>query len=227
MRFSKVIAVAVCAALVISAFTACGAATVNNKRIAESQVTKNIETIRENYADKDEWAAALIAAGYTPETLRQTVIDGLISETLIADYAKEQGLQVNQEEIEAKIAAEKARYPEAQEWKEYLRQRGYANDDNFRTHLESEALNRLVSEHLAAQNSGESLSDLLERLRAEARIDVNAMPLLRPYHVKLPPAEAGDVPPEDTVPSADVPPAPEPVEIEEMDPAEDTTPSAQ
>ena len=75
------------------------AATVNGTDIAEDRVTTYIEDMRESQGmtDDDSWASWLSQSGYTPESLREAVINMFVTYELENKAAADAGIKVTDE----------------------------------------------------------------------------------------------------------------------------------
>lgn len=109
---ASTIAKTVCAvslsALCVVGITACSstsgskgvggvAATVNGAEIQEEEVTASVESIRSQMSltDEDAWGEWMVKYDYTPEKVREEVIDSLVTKQLIIQGAEEKGVTVS------------------------------------------------------------------------------------------------------------------------------------
>lgn len=114
------------------------AATVDGTEIAEDTVTDYIEnTIRqqESLADENAWGSWLSENGYTPESLREQVIDLFVSRQLIEKGAEERGITVESSEVDSSLESMKSYYDSDEKWQSALQQAGWT-EDAYRSEVE-------------------------------------------------------------------------------------------
>lgn len=110
------------------------AATVNGDEIAEDDVTTFIQNIRstQGVTDDDAWAEYLNSSGYTPETLREYVIENMyVTQKLEEQAAADEGVEVTDEEVDENVEPMRANYDTDEEWEEALESAGYT-DESYR-----------------------------------------------------------------------------------------------
>ena len=81
------------------------AATVNGAEIQEEEVTASVESIRSQMSltDEDAWGEWMVKYDYTPEKVREEVIDSLVTKQLIIQGAEEKGVTVSDDEYKSNI----------------------------------------------------------------------------------------------------------------------------
>ena len=153
------IAKAVCAvslsALCVVGITACSgnsskstggvAATVNGAEIQEDEVTSSVESIRTQMSltDEDTWGQWLVKNNYTPEKVREEVIDSLVTKQLIIQGAEEKGVTVNDDEVQSYVDQMKSNYASDDKWQEALKSVNMTEDEyksNIKTSLLQQGL---------------------------------------------------------------------------------------
>lgn len=167
-RFGKVaVAVALAAACALGA-TACGgakggaAATVNGTAIPEESITEYIENLRMNagYTDDEVWATYLNMVGMTPETLRMNILNNMIDQELIRQYASEKGVEVSAEEVDHYVDMMRSNFSGDAEWAAALKSAGMTEDE-YRAEIEdslrTQALNKVFASEVQTPEE-----DLLE-----------------------------------------------------------------
>lgn len=138
------------------------AATVNGDIIPESEVTAAIEQMRSQMGASDEsvWASYLIEQDQTPERLRGNIIDSLVEQLLVDQYANEQGITVEDSEIDAALQQIKDAYESEDQWQKVLASLG-ENEDDYRASLEFQLKAQKVQDNLNVDSS-ENQETLLE-----------------------------------------------------------------
>ena len=135
--------------------------------IPEADVTEQIESIRtqvvasyqqgdESMTADDAWGQYLVAIGMTPESLREQVIDSLISRALVDNGAAEQGVVVDEAEVDSYVKEMSSRYGSEEEWKEILAEAGFTEEsyrDTIRTALIDQGLQEKFSETAKADDA--------------------------------------------------------------------------
>ncbi|WP_297156050.1 SurA N-terminal domain-containing protein [uncultured Ellagibacter sp.] len=159
---ASTIAKAVCAvslsALCVVSITACSgnstsgskgiegvAATVNGAEIQEKDVTDSVESIRSQMSltDEDAWGEWMAKYDYTPEKVREEVIDSLVTKELIIQGAEEKGVTVSDDEVQSYVDQMKQNYASDDKWNEALQAVGMTEDqykDNIKTSLLQQGL---------------------------------------------------------------------------------------
>ena len=159
---ASTIAKAVCAvslsALCVVSITACSgnstsgskgvggvAATVNGAEIQEEEVTASVESIRSQMSltDEDAWGEWMVKNNYTPEKIREQIIDDLAFNQLIIQGADEKGIEVSDAEVQSYVDDTKQKYPSEDKWQDALKDVNMTEDDyraKLRVGLLSQAL---------------------------------------------------------------------------------------
>jgi len=111
------------------------AATVNGHDIMEADVTAHITQMRTYYGCSDDsmWATLLQANSYTPESLRQSVIDSMVKEELIAETAADAGMTVSDDEVQSQIDQVRSQYGYTDDdtWQQALGNAGFQSEDDY------------------------------------------------------------------------------------------------
>lgn len=83
------------------------ATNINGVEIGENDVTSFVTSFRmaQGFEDDDAWGQWLVDNGYTPETMRLDVIEYLTTRELLAQAAKEQGVEVSESDVDAQFTA--------------------------------------------------------------------------------------------------------------------------
>lgn len=123
------------------------AATVNGTEISEDKVTSYIEEYRaSNSLDtEDAWGEWLAQSGYTPESVREDVINSYVTRELIKTAAGEQGITVDSSEVDGYVDSIKSQLGVTtdEEWQSALETAGMTEEeyrDSIALSLESEEL---------------------------------------------------------------------------------------
>lgn len=132
------------------------AATVNGTEIAEDDVTAYIEEVRtsvmSNSSDEnadDAWGNYLSTYGYTPESLRETVIENyFVQRELIRQASEEEGITIDDATIDSYVDRMRSQYDSDEAWQNALSQTGMTEDeyrDSIRLALENTQLQEKVA----------------------------------------------------------------------------------
>lgn len=127
------------------------AATVNGVEIQEDTVTQAIEDIRTQMGLTDEqaWGEWLAENDYTPETVRQEIIDGYVDQELVKQGSESLGVSANADEVNDYVEAMKGHYDSDQAWADALAAVGLTEDEyreNIELSLVSQELKTKVAE---------------------------------------------------------------------------------
>ena len=125
------------------------AATVNGTDIAEDKITEYIQDMRsqQGVSGDEEFAEYLNSIGYTPETLREAIVDMYVTQELEAKAAAEEGIEVTDEELDAVIEPMRANYDSDEAWTEALGSAGLTEEtyrDRVREQMVEEKLQEAV-----------------------------------------------------------------------------------
>lgn len=152
------------------------AATVNGVEIAEDDVTAYIDNVRAqvvSYSDAenedDAWGEYLATYGYTPESLRETVIENqFVQRELIRQGAEEQGIVVDEATIDGYVDQMRAYYDSDEAWRSALEQLDMTEDE-YRESIELALLNQDLQDAVAPETEPTE-----EELVAEANENLSA-----------------------------------------------------
>lgn len=138
------------------------AATVNGTAISEDDVTNSIEAIRKQSGleDNDTWGQYLAAYGYTPETVREEIINSLADEQLVKQGAQELGVTVESSEVDTYVESMKVNFDSDEAWVEALTKAGFT-EESYRESLESSLLSQAVEKYFE-EKAEVSDDDILE-----------------------------------------------------------------
>lgn len=128
------------------------AATVNGTEIAEDKVTTYIQSLRDSQSitnDKD-WANWLNNSGYTPETLREAVINMYVTQELEKEAAADQGIEISDDDVDAVVESMRSNYDTDEAWQNALESAGYS-EESYRENvyvpmLEEQLLEAVIDE---------------------------------------------------------------------------------
>ena len=138
------------------------AATVGDVPISEDTVTKYIDSIRSQMGvtDEDSWGNWLAQNGYTPESVREEVVNSYVQRELIKKGADERGITVDSTEVDGYVDQMKQNYDTDEKWQEALTQAGMTEDE-YRSEIELQLKNRGLLESFASDEEP-SEEDLLQ-----------------------------------------------------------------
>ena len=119
------------------------AATVNGTEIPEDTITAQIQMIRAQMSvdTEDAWGAWLAENGYTPETVREQIINGYVDQELVRQGADQKGVTVEDADVDAVLNSTKAQYDSEDAWQQALEKSGTTEED-YRQSLEQQILAR-------------------------------------------------------------------------------------
>lgn len=154
------------------------AATVNGTEIPEDQVTRRINSQRINAgadAETDDgWAKYLNEQGYTPKSLRDKVLEALIDQELVKQFAADEDSAATDEEIQGQVDKMRGNYSSDEAWATALEDSGFDDEEAYR-----EALRYAI----AYKKLGEKLKDAIEvddaKLLEEAQTKLNGKGTMR------------------------------------------------
>lgn len=126
------------------------AATVNGAEIYEDDVTDYIENYRASYSlDTDEaWGEWLAQYGYTPESIREDVINSYVSREIIKQAIEEYGITVDSSEIDGYVNQMRSNYSSDEAWESALSEAGLTEDEyreDIELSLQAEQLKEQVA----------------------------------------------------------------------------------
>lgn len=135
-KLSSAAVVAAIAVAAVSGLSGCEkeggiAAAVNSDKVYEQQVTDYVENFRANQelTDATTWAKYLQQNGYTPESLRNDVIEYYAKDLVIQQDAERHDVSVSDEDAQAKVDEQRNYYGYTDdEWKEQLKTLGYSEE---------------------------------------------------------------------------------------------------
>ncbi len=136
------------------------AATVDGVEIYESEVTAYIQNYRSQsgYAEDAAWGELLATAGMNGAGFREDVIEGFVTREIIRTKAAEQGIVVEDAEIDAYVEDTKAYYETEEEWEEALVAAGMTEDE-YREEIKLQLTDQYLQESFSAGEPSEE--DLL------------------------------------------------------------------
>lgn len=134
------------------------AATVNGTAIGEKAVTDYIQDFREDQGleTDDAWAQWMVDYGYTPESVRDEVIDYYINQELYDQAAKELGVEVSQDEIDEMLAQTKAMFESDEAFATALENAGMTEEEYIENVVEPNVLQNKLAEAVEAQDAPDS-----------------------------------------------------------------------
>ena len=106
------------------------AATVNGTEISEDEVTAMVDSVREqqSLSDEDSWGTWMAQYGYTPESVREEVLDGLINREILLQKAGDRGVTVDDATVDENVESMKANYENDEKWQAALSSVGITED---------------------------------------------------------------------------------------------------
>ena len=137
--------------------------------IGEKIITEYIENFREttNLSEDDAWGEWMAANGFTPETVRDDVIQYYARDLMIRAAADEKGVTVEQSEIDEQLNDVKGQFEGDEQWQQALDASGLTEEEYRDTVIEPRLLEQKLSEAVAAENTEEVTDDQVLALAQE------------------------------------------------------------
>ncbi len=131
------------------------AATVNGVEILEDKVTDRVQLYREqqDVTSEKAWGEWLAEYSYTPQTVREELLDPLIEQEVLRQEASEMGIAVEESEIDGYVQKMRDNYESDEAWQEALDQVGMTVEE-YRENIDIALLKRGVQEKLAEESGG-------------------------------------------------------------------------
>ena len=145
------------------------AATVNGVEIKEQTITDYIEDFREvqDLTEDDTWGAWMAQFGYTPETVREQVVDQFVDDELTKQAAEENGITVTDEEVQEQVDMMKANYGDDSAWESALSEAGLT-EEQYRDNLRNAMLDQRLEETVIDASEGPSDEEILDYVKSYA-----------------------------------------------------------
>lgn len=155
-----------CAAGLAGCSAAKPAATVNGTEIAEETVTAYIENFRATSALEDDgaWGAWLSDNGYTPESVREEVVDYYVDQELTRQAAQERGVSVDAAKVDEAVQKAKEGYDSEEAWREALAASN-TTEEAYRSQVELSLLKTALSDSFGKAEEPDD-QQLLDRAAA-------------------------------------------------------------
>lgn len=137
------------------------AATVNGQDIMEQTVTDYVADFRASSGlDTDEaWGEWMVANGYTPETVREEVIDYYINQDLYDQAATEYNVTVEQADIDEALSQTKSMFESDEAFQEALEASQMTEEDYINDVIRPNLLQTKLAEAVAAAEDDGSGED--------------------------------------------------------------------
>lgn len=128
------------------------AATVNGTEIQEDTITEAIEGIRTQMGltDEQSWGEWLAENDYTPQTVREEIIDSYIDQELVKQGSESLDIKADQSEIDQYVESMRSNYDSDEAWANALQSVGMTEDEyreNIALSLVSQQLKTKVAEN--------------------------------------------------------------------------------
>lgn len=135
------------------------AATVNDTKILESDVTASVEAVRANYGleDEDSWGKFLAQNSMTPESVRSQMIDSYIDQALAEQGAADKGVTVEDSEVDQYVNQMKANYSSDDAWQSALKDAGFS-EKTYRERIKESLITQKLTQTFADAVTDDSLS---------------------------------------------------------------------
>ena len=132
------------------------AATVNGVEIPEDKVTQAIQDIRAQMSltDEDAWGKWLAENDYTPESVREEIVNSYVDQELVKQGADSEGITADSAQVDQYVETMRGHYDSDTAWAEALEAVGMTEDeyrDNISLSLVSQQLQQKVGEGAGEQ----------------------------------------------------------------------------
>lgn len=139
------------------------AATVNGVEIQEDTITQAIQDIRAQMGTTDEqsWGEWLAENDYTPETVREEIINSYVDQELVKQGAAAQEITADDGEVNDYVTQMRGNYDSDEAWSEALQSVGLTEDeyrDNIKLSLMTQQLKTKVAENVGDPADDEVLT---------------------------------------------------------------------
>ena len=131
------------------------AATVNGQDIMEQTITDYVANFRTSSSlESDEaWGEWMVANGYTPESVREEVIDYYVNQDLYDQAAKEYNVTVEQADIDSAMEETKAMFESDEAFQEALEASSMTEESYIEDVIRPNLLQTKLAEAVAAQDT--------------------------------------------------------------------------
>ena len=147
------------------------AATVNGQDIMEQTITDYVAQFRADngYESDEAWGEWMVANNYTPETVREEVIEYYVKQDLYEQAATEYNVAIEQADIDEAMAQTKAMFESDEAFQQALEASGLTEETYIETSLRPRLMESKLAEAVAAaENNGEGDDALLAQAQASS-----------------------------------------------------------
>lgn len=131
------------------------AATVNGQDIMEQTVTDYVADFRKgaNLESDEEWGKWMVSNGYTPESVREEVINYYVDQDLYEQAAAEYNVTVEQADIDAQLEQTKAMFESDEAFQEALSASNMTEESYIEKVIKPTLLQQKLTEAVSAANT--------------------------------------------------------------------------
>ena len=136
------------------------AATVNGVEIPEDKVTQAIQDIRAQMSltDEDAWGKWLAENDYTPESVREEIVNSYVDQELVKQGADSEGITADSAQVDQYVETMRGHYDSDTAWAEALEAvGGYSEDRHCLLCEDYDLLLRLYAKGFTGRNLPERL----------------------------------------------------------------------
>lgn len=160
------------------------AATVNGVEIAEDTVTAYVENFRTTSSLEDDvaWRQWLADNSYTPQSVREEVIDYYVDQELTRQAAQERGVSVDATKVNETVQKAKENYDSDEAWKQAL-ESSNTTEEAYRNQVELSLLKEALAvsfdnteDSLESSASSSAYNEWFTTFKEKAEITVNPLP---------------------------------------------------
>ena len=140
------------------------AATVNGTEIQEDTITQAIQDIRAQMGatDEESWGKWLAENNYTPESVREEIINSYVDQELVRQGAAAQEITADDNAVNEYVSQMRGNYDSDEAWADALQSVGLTEDeyrDNIALSLMTQQLKTKVAENVGDPSDEEVLTD--------------------------------------------------------------------
>lgn len=139
------------------------AATVNGVEIPEDKVTQAIEDIRAQMGltDEQSWGEWLAENDYTPETVREEIVNSYVDQELVKQGTEAAGITADAAEVDQYVETMRGHYDSDAAWAEALEAVGLTEDE-YRENIELSLVSQQLQEQVGADAAEPTDEEVLE-----------------------------------------------------------------
>lgn len=146
------------------------AATVDGDPIGEKTITEYIQNFRESsdLMDDEAWGKWMANNNYTPETVREEVINFYVEQLLYERAAKEFNVEVTDEDVQEALDETKSMFDSDEAWNDALEASGYTEETYVNDVIRPDLLEEKLAAAVSSSNDSGAEDSVLTTLQENA-----------------------------------------------------------